>query len=369
MLDKIKTCIRFSHPDDYEVVHVLDDPKVHRQDFVVNALSLKQYNPSSNDKIYFLPECTVPRFKVKQFCEKHNNAVVKYKEKANVIFCSNDTLDELVSTASNNFYYREPILDWFKKRAPKTEAIKQFIVDLANTTSNYIIINYYDMKDLQNKYGIKLEAFLDKDENENVSVPYLEQPHVMFHTEDFEAYKDLCSNQNLYHQNELLYRLNENVITKDEYSRIQDLLKSTDKENIKLVMEIISNCDYRKSAVYLLLLLKDYGSTFWDSETRDHVNFTSLLMFFNVRSRLTRLDLDDILKVLLSHKLLNKINYDIIIPLVIEHINEGNISDYAKVSGIKISDEIVRGIEENVLDDGPDTEIVDDTEEIQPRLK
>ena len=371
ILSKIKTCVLItSDLDDYDVVHIIDDKDIDRDNFNTSSLTLRQYKPSKDDKIYFIPGCSIPRFKVKQFCEKHNNTVVKYKEKANVIFTSPDILDKLVS-GTTDMYYKEPIMDWFKKRTTKSPELKALMADIANTEANYIMFQgTYVLDNLKKKYGIKLEDFLDKEGNENIQVDYNEEPGIMFNsTEDLETYKKLCADPNLYHQNELLSKLSDIVITEDEYLRVKDLLISTDKENTKLVMEIMANCDYQKSAVYLLLLLKEYGQKFWDSETRDHVNFTSLLTFFDVRSRLCRLDLDDILKVLLNHKLLNRLNHDMIMPLVLEKINEGETSNYAAASIIKVSDRITEGLAENILDNEPDTEIVDDTEEIYPKLK
>ena len=369
ILSKIRTCVNFVTPDDYKISYIVDDPHMDREQFIIQSLESKVYTPTSDDKIYFMPECCVPRFKVKQFCEKHNNAVVKYKEKANVIFTSPSLIDKLVGT-TNDLYYKTPILEWFKKTLKNDSVKNQLIADIAASTSHYIMIGNYALHDLKQKHGINLEGFLDKEESENIRVDSLESPDIVFDSaEAFDEYKNILANPNIYHQNELLYRLSENVMTKEEYLRVNDLLKSTDKENTKLVMEIMANCNYRKSAVYLLLLLKEHGLRFWDSETRDHINFTSLLTFFDVRNRLTRLNPDDIVKVLLNHRLLNKTNHDIVMPLVIEHLNEGKTSDYAEISGIKVSYLINKGVEENILDEGPVTEIVDETEEIQPKLK
>jgi hypothetical protein len=369
ILSKIKTCIHIGDLDHYTVKYIIDDCDIDKGAFSSTGLTLNQYKPSANDKIYFILGCSIPRFKVKQFCEKHNNAVVKYKEKANVIFTSPDILDKLVQGVGE-MYYKEPILNWFKKRKNNNQDVKDLILNIENSEANYIILEYNALRNLKDKHGIKLKDFLDKDENESIAVEYEQTPNIMFNSaEDLAVYKDLCANPNLYHQNELLYRLSDNVITEGEYFRIKDLLISTDKENTKLVMEIMANCDYKKSAVYLLLLLKDYGQRFWDSETRDHVNFASLLQFFDVRDRLCRLDLDDILRVLLNHKLLNRLNHDIIMPLILHKINAGEVSNYAAASIVKVSDRIIQGLAENVLDNEPDTEIVEDTEELEPKLK
>ena len=63
----------------------------------------------------------------------------------------------------------------------------------------------------------------------------------------------------VYNQNNILRLINDSVIlNNDSYDELTKILDSNDDHNIKLAMELIANCDYEKSAVYILLLFKYY---------------------------------------------------------------------------------------------------------------
>jgi hypothetical protein len=172
----------------------------------------------------------------------------------------------------------------------------------------------------------------------------------------------------LYNQDEILRRINiGNVMGEKEYVSIQRMLKSTDRENLKLGMEAMANCDYEKSCVYLLLLMKDYGDKMYGSPTSSHVNFKSLLKFFSV-TNINNFDLDDVIRTLLSRKLLNRANLDRLMPLAIEQMKENADTDYFLPADVAMTDEIKQGLSENILDRDCNVEIVEDTQE-QLKLK
>ena len=53
---------------------------------ISDLLGDRVYEPKPKDKIYFFSGCNVPRFKVKQFCEKYKVARVKFEERATAKF-------------------------------------------------------------------------------------------------------------------------------------------------------------------------------------------------------------------------------------------------------------------------------------------
>ena len=50
----------------------------------------KVYTPQKNDKLYLFPECTIPRFKLKPFCDKYNVSIIRDINKANILFTKNN---------------------------------------------------------------------------------------------------------------------------------------------------------------------------------------------------------------------------------------------------------------------------------------
>jgi hypothetical protein len=60
------------------------------------------YVPVAKDKLFIFPNCNIPRFKVKAFCESTDTAVVKFKEKANIWFTNKEKIDtELIEKLYN----------------------------------------------------------------------------------------------------------------------------------------------------------------------------------------------------------------------------------------------------------------------------
>jgi hypothetical protein len=72
-----------------------------------NCLSLSilkgLYVPTAKDKLFIFPNCNIPRFKVKSFCESTDTAVVKFKEKANIWFTNKENINtEFIDKLVNN---------------------------------------------------------------------------------------------------------------------------------------------------------------------------------------------------------------------------------------------------------------------------
>ena len=106
----------------------------------------------------------------------------------------------------------------------------------------------------------------------------------------------------------------------------------------------------------------------YSSNTRDHVNFKSLLTFFDI-NHLDNLSIDEVIKALIKTQLLNKFNYDLLYPLLEEQLTLSTGSDYFDVESILPSKEIEKALHNNVLDTNRNTVIITDTVEVvNPRL-
>jgi hypothetical protein len=72
-----------------------------------------------------------------------------------------------------------------------------------------------------------------------------------------------------------------------------------------MAMEIMANSNYVESALYLLMLLEEYGAQIANCHTKNHVNFKSMVSYFSLRVRdVDCLDPDDVSKKLTSLGLL-----------------------------------------------------------------
>ena len=100
---------------------------------------------------------------------------------------------------------------------------------------------------------------------------------------------------------------------------------------------------------------------FHNSPTKNHVNFKALIKYFNVNLN-RHINLDDVTDILKKHKLLNKTNLDILMPLAIEVVNENSMDNFI-IKSVEPSEDVYKSLEENILDGQLDTQIYDDNDE------
>jgi len=347
IVNKIRTRVHIHklNPLEYEVRKLIDDDKVTLTNIGLN-IKEEPYVPKKNDKLYFIPGTTIPRFKIKDFCENYKVSVVKYRDKADVSFIGPDSYKELLSSSYDQSFRKSDMVSYFENNLKKgVKNHDQFLEDLKNADSNSVTLHYHARIAL--KEGVLGQIF--NKESTYISNVYFRDAKAC------ESFIDIQNNPNIYDQKEILSRLNSTVMDETSYVSIQRMLKSSDKNNVKLAMETMANCDYQKSAVYLLLLMKEYGNQIHESSTFHHVNFKSLLKFFGI-TNIRNMYYDDILESLINAKLLNQTNLDKLSPLVLK--NSQNIgTSYFKVKVIKPVKKINDALDENILDVNCDTEI------------
>ena len=327
------------------------------------------YIPVKGDRLYFIPGCNIPRFKVKKFCEKTNTTVVKYRDKATVKFIGHDSIENYFGGGHFMYFDTKKIINHIIKYMHVDMSFYDKHAELLNVLINseqpYVGIEYgavtylgtgMDTLDTDMKY--------DAEEHDNV-----ETPDFIFYKGGYELYNELCLSTDIYNQDELLKYINEdNVMGKDEYISIQRLFNSTDNQNKLLAMETMANCDYTKSAVFLLLLIKDFGDIIYNQRTKTHVNFKSMIKYFDIDS-LISFNTNRIVNCLINKKLLNKQNLDMLMPIISEDFINCNSSEHFAVKTINYNENVEKALVENILDKTNDTIIYDeDEEELNPKF-
>lgn len=281
------------------------------------------YTPKAGDKLFFTKDCTVPRFKVKSLCEKHKISITRDRTKADAVFISERFLDVYIDT---NWVYHcsTNAFEVHLKKTPYAYNVKvmEMLKFIKENNIDKICIEYR-VKNSFDINGFELETSSD---------------HIRFCTqENFDILRDLFTSKNTHIQDDILKILNEGVIIdKEMYKQIGTMIESSDNSNIKMAMEIMANSDYEKSAPYILLLFKNYGYSLWDSGFRNHVNFKSLVEFFDLSGRrgYNQLDLDEIVDKLKNKNLLTEENIAIFMPLAYDEIKQRASYDHFKVSKI-----------------------------------
>jgi hypothetical protein len=254
----------------------------------------KGYTPAQGDTIYLMPGVNIPRAKLKDLALNQGIKVVRDSDKANVIITGRATPGKLLN---GSWYYTAP--------AAKIE-------------------EYLDKVNVDDYYKDNLRTAMQSSESDNVYFNYSTKVSINQHVvtsvftgashhyyhidDDWKELIEECQNKVVYDESELLAMINGDdavTISNEVYTQLREMFKSSDKDNHIMAMEIMANSNYVESALYLLMLIEEYGHRIADCNTKNHVNFKSMVSYFGLRVRdLEYLDPDDVSKKLVSLNLL-----------------------------------------------------------------
>jgi hypothetical protein len=316
----------------------------------------KKYTPKAGDKIYIYPDCDIPRFKIKQFCETQNVSIVKFPDKATLKIIGPKSYKSFFRSEWLRSLEKDQVLSYCRKYLSHVPNLSEFIKDVESITADHIYFNFLIQNQLKKFTGVDFKG------NYGSQSFFGNQDNV-------EKFLQACEYTDLYPQDEILKKLNTGaVMDHEQYVSIQRLFESKDTENTKLAIEMMANCDFEKSSVYLLLLISNYGYKIWESPNRSHVNFKALIQFFSIKN-LRSFYNDQIIECLLERKLLNAHNLNVMMPILMEEAEKSIRTDYITIKEIALTDVVLKGLEENILDLYTDTCIEEfNTEEINPHL-
>lgn len=115
------------------------------------------------------------------------------------------------------------------------------------------------------------------------------------------------------------------------------------------MMELMANSDFEKSFVYLLFLLKEFGNKITPLKEAHHVNFKSLLTYFDISiKQVDCINLVDLTRALKKHKKFTRSNVQRITSLCAE---ETYLGDDAAITGMYAPGQVLRPDLDNLLDD------------------
>lgn len=338
----------------HSIINVIED--INFSKFIQNGIQIeREYTPKKGDKLFFLPGCSIPRFKMKKFCEEYGTAMVKQQTSATALFIGSDTIKELVCGAPTHTLPVGEVLTYFKAHSSNFD-----LTIFEKVNSKNVYFNMSDLNTNGKEFG----------DLRNLKPKWEGNKHTMFVNDySLQTYNEVIKSNKVYNQADVARKLNSGAeMTEEQYVSIKRLFESTDNSNKKVAIEIMSNCDFEKSAVYLLLLIMDYGDAIHDCRESRHVNFKSLVKFFGI-APIYNYDINDLVDTLLVNKLLSRHNLELIMPRVNETITESMGLDHFKPAGLTYSDEIYKGLQENILESTHNTVILDDdTDTLNPRI-
>lgn len=256
------------------------------------------------DKLHFTKNCTVPRFKIKSYCESKNVKVVKSAINATVRIISDK---EFINGIGSDTIKEFTKSDMITLKPFLSEEEFKLITEHENFFTTSTQVNNY-------LYGYGISPVLDS-----------WQYSCYINKDNYDIFNSfVTSNQKVILEQSILKELNQDIIMDEEmYDQIKQLFESPDYDNIKLAMEMMANCNYDKSALYLLLLFYNYGRKISNVTSKNHVNFKSMIKYFEIRD-IDRIDLNDIIRILNNKKVFDINPIDKLMEMVIEDCKSSN---------------------------------------------
>lgn len=347
--DGIKTVLSIKHLYDYEVSRHKIDYSIEKLLYFKNSkdslpvYGKMDYTPTKGDKFYIYPECTVPRYKFKNLCEKEGMTITRDSNKANICVISDETLEKLTRRRSSDFVRIGVFMDYvhkIKEIEPEFLTFMQQKLYLKELTEDdYVMLDWKLSQSIEPLLPLGFDS--DGDPKTLDSCTY-------YQIRDDDNEKDvleILNSTKLYHENSILKYINSahgTVMTEDMYNTIKNLFESSDTQNHVVAMESMANCVYPDSACYLILLLEEYGGTIYDNRTKNNINFRSMLKFFGLGTASRLRSVEDMLDCLKHAGLFNSENLAFFYPKIMEELKNSGDNSYFTVDTIKLTDEGMR---------------------------
>lgn len=290
---------------------VREEYMVEHKDAVIHAMK-QPYELKEGDNYYFLPDVSIPRFKIKSMCEKFKVKSTRSSESADYIF-----IGSLGSKSTSAMSTQEVTYDtYWKMTHPESNGMLGEL--LLNFPESFTITHV----DLLNKG--KMFDILIKESDTGHLQDWLQKQigrwkwfSYGFDTKKFISLKSPKLYTKLRYQDEILSAVNSDsiIITDQKRTELQAMFNSNDADNIILAMEIMANSNYEESILNNYFLLVDNLGKISNQQSSSHRNFQGFLMFYGVdlrriNSRINTNETDSIAGVLKDYGKLTKENME-----------------------------------------------------------
>jgi hypothetical protein len=162
----------------------------------------------------------------------------------------------------------------------------------------------------------------------------------------------------IYDESKLIKHINgEDAATIDAtmFQQISDMFKSSDSDNHVLAMEIMANCNYIDSLLYLEMLFKDHANKMYNCHTKNHVNFKSLLSYLGKCKTNMDTSVDNIMQSLINKDVLDTDKIDVLMKHYSDELGRRGNSTFFKVKSVTVNEETLQLLNTNyVYEELPD---------------
>ena len=310
-------------------------------------VSPNDYDPTKGDKLYFLHGVNIPRVKLKDLSLQHGIKTVRDINQATHVFVGKNTKDKIVNghwyytmnTSALRAILSDPELvmdDYYKENL--NQALEFY-------TEDKVIVDYHSASELRNSELPFVSRYM---------IGNLSRSSSVFYSVD-DDHKDLFPgilNLELYEESKLLKHINgDDAATIDEtmFNQICDMFKSSDQDNHVLAMEIMSNCNYIDSLLYIEMLFEKYTNQMYNCHTKNHVNFKSLLSFLGKKKNNMTTSIDDVMTSLINKGVLDIEKVNVIMKYYGEDIALQGGTDFFTVKSITLNEETAKMLNTNYV--------------------
>lgn len=294
--------------------------------------------------VYFLKGCKIPRVKLTVLKEKYNMKVVRDIEKADVIIGHDNINSKYVFNTCVHTLSKSKLKSFFDTHLIIPEENKGYSAfsQLLNESDINEVINIetglYAYSFIDQWYTSELKLFNKPTHKctcqslyscsswsalrNTVSYRYNDKYSFLKLTEKEKSdYKYISENNvdNIYDESLLLLEISNSEekveIDYETFNTLNDMFNSSDRDNHTLAMEIMSNCNYSKSIVYLASLLHFHAGIIYHNPAKRHVNFMSFAKFMEHNIGTTYYDFQECINILSKNDSLNVQNLELLLKV------------------------------------------------------
>jgi hypothetical protein len=261
---------------------IVEEYLVSHKDAVRYAIK-QEFTVKEGDTYCFLPDVSIPRFKLKAFTDKAKIKTTRSTESADYIFISTLPRNKNVSSLSNqevtyiNYCQmydagKNALLEVLAAEFPEFAEKRLELID--KTAMFEILLLEKDVEQIQEFIREKKGKYkwLKYGYTSGEIVLSLKSPKLL---------------SKLRHQDEILSQVNADaiIITDEKKTELQAMFDSKQDDNIILAMEIMANSNYEESILNNYILLTDNRSRIANQRSSGHRNFQGFLMFYGLDIR------------------------------------------------------------------------------------
>jgi hypothetical protein len=211
-----------------------------------------------------------------------------------------------------------------------------------------VLFTYETASEIRNTENKILEAAID-----DIALKSSRNSNTIYRVnDDYQSYFPAILSLDIFDESKLLKYINGDdavVIDAVMFEQLSDMFKSSDNDNHILAMEIMANCNYIDSLLYIEFLFKEYYYQMSNCHTKNHVNFKSLLSFLGKNKNYMSTSIDEIMASLIRKNVLTTDKIDLILERYNYEIEGSGGTNYFKVKTITINEEALKTVNTNYI--------------------